>query len=75
MGICKEKAARENSKFYHLTAKQKPKTQAGRKEGLANFRFTKKLNCDHFPSKSAGVTGHIMFGSACRASLGMVPAL
>lgn len=71
----KKKLPEENIKFYHLTAKQKPKTQAGGKEGLANFRFTKKLSCDHFPSKSAGVTGHIMFGSAFRAGLGVVPAL
>ena len=71
----KKKLPEENIKFYHLTAEQKTKTQAGRKEGLADFRFTKKLSCDHFPSKSAGLTGHIMFDSARRASLGVVPAL
>lgn len=73
MRICVEKTAKQNTKWNHLTAKQRPKLRAGRKGG-DDFRFTKTCTCGPLPLQISKDKRPYCLGSACRASLGVVPA-
>lgn len=74
MRICKEETAKQNVKWYHLTAKQRPELKVGRKEGPDDFRFTKRFSRGPLPFQISKDKGPYCLGSACRASLGVVHA-
>lgn len=64
------KSCQKKTLILSPDSKAEDEDTSRKKRGATDFRFTKRLSCDHCPSKAAGVTGHIMFDSACRNSLG-----